>query len=593
MSHPVIREETRLQGIGVSPGISCGQAALLGKALLEPEERKITVQEIEPEKERLKNALAVTRVQISELQQRIMETAGADHASIFDAHLLLLEDSTVLGEVVRRMEMDLCSIDWAYFKIISQYADSLRKISDPYLRERAIDIEDVAQRVLKNLRWPDGNWLAPKMNENASIVLARDLTPSDTIGFDRDKVKGFATEAGSATSHTAIMAHSLNIPAVVALHDFKNTCLPGDHVLVDGYKGLVIINPSPDTLNKYGPLIERENQLVDNLSSLKDADTATADGKRIILSANIEFVDELNVVAAQGAEGVGLYRTEFFYLTDKTLQSEDNQTENYKRVAEACDPHGVIIRTLDLGGDKLLPELFEEPQPNPFLGWRGVRVSLDRPEEFKVQLRAILRASAFGKTRVMYPFISNLGEVQDANSLLEEAKNELRDRGVPFDEHIERGAMIEIPSAVMVADHIAREIDFFSIGTNDLVQYTTAVDRVNDRVANLYRPAHPAVIEMIHLTAEAAHRNGIWVGICGEAASDLRLTPIWIGLGIDELSVGPAQVLRLRKAISCLSTQECIDLAKEARTKGRAREVMEISNKLAGNSYPELLESPS
>ncbi len=591
MIQPVIREETRLQGIGVSPGISCGQADFLRKTLQEPENNKITLAEIESEKTRLTQALGATRVQISNLQKEIQESAGAEHASIFDAHLLILEDSTVLDEIIRKMEVDLCSVETAYFQVITRYAESLRKISDPYLRERALDIEDVCQRVLKNLRWPDGKWLSPKINENASIVLAHDLTPSDTIEFDREKVKGFATEAGSASSHTAIMAHSLNIPAVVALHDFKGFCQSGDTVLVDGYSGLLIINPTTETLACYGPLIERESLLAQNLTSLKNAETLTADGRKIILSANIEFVDELEMVAAQGAEGVGLYRTEFFYLKDKSFQTEDNQSENYSTVARACAPHGVIIRTLDLGGDKLLPELFDEPEPNPFLGWRGIRVSLDRPEEFKVQLRAILRASSSGLVRVMYPFISKLGEVLQANRLLEEAKSELRKRGVPFDEKIERGSMIEIPSAVMVAQHIAKEVEFFSIGTNDLVQYMTAVDRVNDRVANLYRPAHPAVIEMIRLTVEAAHTNGIWCGICGEAASDLTLTPIWVGLGIDELSVGPAQVLRLRKAISCLRTEDCGALVKAIRSKGQARHVLEISNEMASQCYPELLQS--
>jgi len=592
MIQPVIREETRLQGIGVSPGVSCGQADFLGKTFQEPEDRKISEAEIDSEKSRLSRALASTRIQISHLQKEIQELAGSEHASIFDAHLLILEDATVLDEVIRLMEMELCSVESAYFRTITRYAESFRKISDPYLRERAVDIEDVSERVLKNLRWPDGKWLNHRINENASIVLAHDLTPSDTIEFDRKKVKGFATEAGSATSHTAIMAHSLNIPAVVALHDFKDSCQSGDTVLVDGYSGLLIINPTLETLAFYRPLIEKEGKLVQDLICLKNSETLTADGRKIVLSANIEFIEELEVVAAQGAEGVGLYRTEFFYLKDKSLQTEDNQTKNYSTVAKACAPHGVIIRTLDLGGDKLLPELFEEPEPNPFLGWRGIRVSLDRPEEFKVQLRAILRASAFGKVRLMYPFISKLGEVLEANRLLDEAKSELRQRGIAFDENIERGAMIEIPSAVMVAHHIAKEVEFFSIGTNDLVQYTTAVDRVNDRVANLYQPAHPAVIEMIRLTIEAAHANGIWCGICGETASDLSLTPMWVGLGIDELSVGPAQVLRLRKAISSLRTEECKALVETARSMGQARHILEISNEMAGQCYPELLQSP-
>ena len=591
MSHPLTKEETRLGGIGVSPGVGYGPADIVGTEFKEPEKRLIDPSEFDSEKERLLKALSATRSQISQMQSEIEDTAGSEHAGIFDAHLLLLEDSSVLDEVLRKMQLDSCSVDLAYFQVINRYAESLRKISDPYLRERAVDIEDVAQRVLKNLRWPDGKWHAPILNKDASIVLAHDLTPSDTVGFERGKVKGFATEAGSATSHTAIMAHSLNIPAVVALHDFKSACHPGDMVLVDGYQGLVIINPTEETLAEYGPLLEKESLLEKELSSLREVDTQTADGRKIILSANIEFTDELEIVKQQGAEGVGLYRTEFFYLKDVEWQSEDRQAENYSKVAKACGEHGVIIRTLDVGGDKLLPELIDDPEPNPFLGWRGIRVSLDRPVEFKIQLRAILRASAKGKVRVMYPFLSNLDELQKANMLLEEAKNELRQRETPFDENIETGAMIEIPSVAMVADHLAREVDFFSIGTNDLVQYTTAVDRVNDRVAALYRPAHPAVIELIRLTVEAAHRNGIWCGMCGEAASELELTPLWIGLGIDELSVGPSQVLRLRKAISQLSSKDCEKLAEEVRGAGRAREILKISSELAGKSYQELLSS--
>ncbi len=591
MSHQSPRSEVRLQGIGVSPGISYGLADYFGPALVEPEQLSIESSEIESEKTRLNVAITATREQITALQEEIEQSSGSEHSSIFDAHLLILEDSTVLDEILRKVENELCTIDWAYHEVMSQYTESLRKISDAYLRERAVDIEDVAQRVLKNLAWPGGDWLKPTLSENAAIVLAHDLTPSDTIGFDREKVKGFATEAGSPTSHTAIMAHSLNIPAVVALHAFKSSCQPGDMVLVDGYKGLLIINPSESTLSEYEAVIEREDQLAADLKPLAEEETFTADGRQITLSANIEFLEELELVSSQGAEGVGLYRTEFFYLKDSTLQSEDHQTENYAAIAKACGSYGVIIRTLDLGGDKLHPDLFEEPQPNPFLGWRGIRVSLDRPEDFKVQLRAILRASAHGKTRLMYPFISNLDEVLQANALLEEAKDELRAKGIPFDESIERGAMIEIPSAVMIADHIAREVEFLSIGTNDLVQYTTAVDRINDRVANLYRPAHPAVVEMIRLTVEAAHRNGIWCGICGEVGSDLNLTPLWIGMGVDELSVGPAQVLKLRRAISRLSSDECELLLEEASRKGRASEILEISRDLAGKYYPELLSS--
>jgi phosphotransferase system enzyme I (PtsI) len=359
--------------------------------------------------------------------------------------------------------------------------------------------------------------------------------------------------------------------------------------LVDGYHGLVIINPSPATIAEYETLIEHERTVLTDLEPLRHQDTRTADGRKITLSANIEFIEELDGIISLGAEGVGLYRTEFFYLSRPELRDEENQTANYRKVAEATHPHGVIVRTLDIGGDKLLPELFEDPEPNPFLGWRGIRLSLDQPEEFRLQLRAILRASAFGKIRLMFPFLSTLEELRGAKAQLESAKDELRGAGIAFDEKIEVGAMIEIPSAVLIADHLAKEVDFFSIGSNDLIQYTTAVDRVNDRVAHLYQPAHPAVIAMIRETVEAAHRHGIWCGICGEVASDLTLAPVWVGLGVDELSVGASQLLRMRRALSRLDSATCRDLTESLRAYGSSDQVKEASLLIAKEAYPELL----
>lgn len=590
MNKTAKKAEIRLEGIGVSPGFCWGPVEFLGKSLEEPENIEISRRDIEAEKARLSLALIATRDQIIELQSEISsEEDNESHVGIFDAHLLLLEDSTVLNEVLRVCETQLKSIDWAYYSVVKRYIDSLRKISDPYLRERAVDIEDVAKRVLKNLRWSNGEEGDLRLQSETSIILAHNLTPSDTIGLNRNRVKGFATEIGSATSHTAIMARSLNIPAVVALHQIPDVCSAGDIVLIDGYHGRVILNPSESTLREYATLAEQDEELSETLKQFKGRLTRTADGKRVTLSANIEFIEEIEAVTNQDAEGIGLYRTEFFYLQKREQRSEDFQFQNYKAAATATGEHGVIVRTLDIGGDKLYPELIENPEPNPFLGWRGIRLSLDRPGEFRIQLRAILRASAFGKVRIMFPFISTLEEIQEAREQLELAKEELRGDGIAFEENIEVGAMIEIPSAVMIADHLAREVDFFSIGTNDLVQYTTAVDRVNDRVASLYQPTHPAVVAMIRETVAAAHRNGIWCGICGEAASDLVMTPIWVGLGVDELSVGSAQLLRTRRAISTLDSEECSEWVQSLQPLGTAAQIQEKCRAMAESKYPELL----
>lgn len=586
----VSNTETRLQGIGVSPGIAVGPAERLGKTLEEPENLAIDRGKIAAEKDRLSHALVATREQILELQSEIEASEGESHSAIFDAHLLILEDSAVINEVLRITDTQLVSIEWAYYSVVKRYIDSLRKIADPYLRERAVDIEDVAKRVLRNLRTLAGDGTDARPLQPATrILLAHDFTPSDTVSLDRTRVLGFATEIGSPTSHTAIMARSLNIPAVVALHDIPGTFSAGDTVLIDGYHGLVILNPTDGTIAEYESIREREKSVLTDLEPLKDEETRTADGRKVTLSANIEFVEELEGVTDRGAEGVGLYRTEFFYLSRKELRSEENQAANYRKVAEATAPHGVIIRTLDIGGDKLRPELFENPEPNPFLGWRGIRLSLDEVEEFRLQLRAILRASAYGKVRIMFPFISTLEELQGARVQLEMAKEELNAKRIPYDDKIEVGAMIEIPSAVMIADHLAREVDFFSIGTNDLVQYTTAVDRINDRVAHLYQPYHPAVIAMIRETVEAAHRNGIWCGICGEVASDILMAPIWIGLGVDELSVGAAQLLRARRAISRLDSTVCREMTERLRTCGTSAAVRSQCLEIASGAYPELL----
>ena len=590
MASPSENSELRLQGIGVSPGIARAQVQFVGTDFEEPEARLIAAPQVEQEKNLLQRALTQTREQIRALQEELDETVDREHASIFDAHLLVLEDATVIDEVIRLIENDKKGADHAYWEVIHRYLESLRKIPDPYLRERAIDIEDVARRVLRNLKFPDG-WDGVPDFAQPSIIFAHDLRPSETVALNRKNVLGFATEAGSQTSHTAIRARSLNIPAVVALHhEVGRNLHPGDEVLLDGYHGLLIVRPNESTLAEYNSIRERQDALLNQLREFRDRDTVTADGKRIVLSGNIEFIEEIPVILQQGAEGVGLYRTEFFYLNTADMRSEERQAENYSEAAKQLAPHEVIIRTLDIGGDKLFPEHFDEPEPNPFLGWRGIRVSVDRPEVFKTQLRAILRASAHGKVGLMYPFISSLGELTEANRLLDEAKLELHRKGIAFDEEIEVGAMIEIPSAVLIADALAEEVDFFSIGTNDLIQYTTAVDRVNDRVASRYQPTHPAVLKLIRETVAAAHRHGIWAGVCGEFGGDVIAAPLMVGARIDELSVGAAQILRIKRAISCLDSGECEAFFEEAITLQEASDVYQRCREIAESKFPELLD---
>lgn len=580
--------EIRLKGIGVSPGIAAATIHITGHGFEEPETRSISAALVETEKKRLQSALTRTREQIGDLQKAFGESAGTEHADIFDAHLLVLDDSSVLDEVLRKVEREHINVESAYYTVIDRYLDSLRKIADPYLRERAIDVEDVARRVLLNLWSPRGGLGGHELTQ-PSILAAHDLTPSDTVVLDRELALAFATQGGSPTSHTAIMARSLNIPAVVAIHDLLDHVDAGAPALLDGYHGLLILHPSESTREEYQVLKKREGQLLKKLNKLRDAETATADGRRITLSANIEFVEELPVVKSQGAEGVGLYRTEFFYLNEVELRGEEKQTENYTLAAKSLAPHGVIIRTLDVGGDKIDPDRYSEPEPNPFLGWRGIRVSLARPEVFKTQLRAILRASAHGEVGVMFPFLSCIEELRGAIKLLDECKVELNRARVPFDPDIEIGAMIEIPSAALIADAFASEVDFFSIGTNDLIQYTTAVDRINERVANLYQPAHPAVLRLIRDIIDCAHRHRIWAGICGEIAGDVLLTPLLIGAQVDELSVGAAQILRVRQAVSQLDSAACGDFLTEALKLSEASAILDLCRGIAEEKYPELL----
>jgi phosphotransferase system enzyme I (PtsI) len=584
-----VQQEIRFHGAGVSPGVAQGVIHVVRDDSDDVVHYRITPSKIPDEIGRFEAALIQTRMQILEMQQRIAESIGAKDAGIFDAHLLVVEDRTLIDEVLRKLEAELCNVEWIFQEVASNYAETLSQIDDPYLRERALDIHDVTRRVIRNLQGK-----APKAFLGLTephILVAHNLTPSDTATMNKERVLGIATDLGSRTSHTAIMARSLNIPAVVGLHDITEKLETGQHVLVDGTDGLLIIDPTPETLAHYGEVESKRVRIAKQLTELRETKSTTRDGRHIVLSANIGLPGDVDAVGANGAEGIGLYRTEFLYLNRDTLPSEDEQFETYRKVAERVRPDPLIIRTFDLGGDKLAPGAVDVgDELNPFLGCRAIRFCLDHPDIFKVQLRAILRASSSGNVKIMFPMVSGLDELQRAIVVLEECREELRGSGLPFSEQTEVGAMIEVPSAAISADMLAREIDFFSIGTNDLIQYTIAVDRVNESIAHLYEPTHPAVLRLLKMIADAAHANDIWVGVCGEMAGDISLIPLLLGLGMDELSVGATSVPQVKRAVQSLTIAECKNLVDEALKLQTSTDILTLCLKLAELRYGDLLE---
>jgi len=587
MSETQQRIERRFHGVGVSPGIARGTVFVLRPEDEEPPSRQIEEWEVPAEIARLEAALVKTREQILEMQIRIAGAIGAKDASIFDAHLLVVEDRTLIDEVLRTLSRDLWNIEHVFQQVANRYSKTLSEIDDPYLRERALDITDVCRRVVRNLMGRDAK--SSTQIDVPHILVAHNLTPSDTAQLNRHLVLGFATDVGSRTSHTAIMARSLNIPAVVALHNISEALLAGDHVLLDGYSGMVIVNPTDQTLWEYGELEVKKTAVEDKLEELRDTASTTLDGRHIALSANIEMPGDVELVKQSGAEGIGLYRTEFFYLNKEELPNEEEQYENYCIVAREMGQQSVIIRTLDLGGDKFMSALQLPAELNPFLGWRAIRFCLERVDVFKTQLRAILRASALGNIRMMFPMISGVDELRRANAVVEECRQELREKGIPFNEQMEVGAMIEVPSAALVADLLAKECDFFSIGTNDLIQYTIAVDRINERIAHLYEPTHPAIIRLIKMIVNAAHAHNLWVGVCGEMAGEIALTPLLVGLGVDELSTGSALVPRVKRAVQSLDIGICLQLVDEVKNMDSAEAILEKCEAVAKAHYPELM----
>ena len=533
------RPELVLQGISASQGIAYGPIFVYIQSDVEVPEYQVETSRRAAEVARFEQALLTTRQQVQKIMSEVEKNLGEEEARIFDAHLLVLEDQALITETLREFEKTRLNIEACFNKVAHRYIAAFEEIDDEYLRERGGDIRDVAQRVLANLLGRTAQRLSKLVDKR--IVVATDISPSDAASLDRSAALGVVTDSGSKTSHAVIVARSMRIPAVVGLRDLSSRVEAGDTLLVDGYDGRVILNPTEDTLFRYGQIQRQKRTHEQRLLDANRLPAVTLDGVPLTLRANVEKPEEAVLVKNHHAEGVGLYRTEFLYLGADAMPTEEQQYRAYRELVESLAPLPVTIRTLDLGGDKPIASqahLFPK-ENNPFLGYRAIRFCLDHPDVFKVQLRAVLRSSAHGRVFLMYPMISGRDEMRRANAVLEECKAELRAEGHRFDEDIRVGSMIEIPSAAMTADLLAKECDFFSVGTNDLIQYLLAIDRVNDRIAHHYEPTHPSVLRTLRHVVVEAHRAGIKVSVCGEMAGDPIYTGLLFGLGVDELSMTP------------------------------------------------------
>jgi phosphoenolpyruvate-protein phosphotransferase (PTS system enzyme I) len=563
-----------IKGISASLGIAIAQAYCLEEVNLEVNQKQIEDQAIELEINRYKEAIVEAEEDLMIIRDKTLASMGKDKADIFEAHLLVVKDPELMDQVIDKIKNEKVNAEFALKEVRDMFVSIFENMDNEYMRERASDIKDVTNRVLAKLLKVKSNDLS-LINE-AVIIVAHDLTPSDTAQMNKEFVKGFVTNIGGRTSHSAIMARSLEIPAIVGTKTVLEDVKDGDLIILDALNGVVFVNPNQDVVNEYEEKKANYEAEKQELLKLKHQETVSKDGVHVELAANIGSPNDLKGVLENGAEGVGLFRTEFLYMDKDQFPTEEEQFESYKKVLEGMNGKSVVIRTLDIGGDKELSYLKLPHEMNPFLGYRAIRLCLDRRDIFRTQLRALLRASVYGDLRIMFPMIATLDEFNTAKAFLLEVKEELINEGIAVSDTIQVGMMVEIPAAAILADQFAKVVDFFSIGTNDLIQYTFAADRMNEHVSYLYQPYNPSLLRLIKLVIDAAHKEDKWVGMCGEMAGDEIAVPILLGLGLDEFSMSATSILSTRKLISQLSTKEMNDLANEALTKGTFNEVVEL-----------------
>ncbi|EJD8496616.1 phosphoenolpyruvate--protein phosphotransferase [Staphylococcus pseudintermedius] len=561
-----------IKGIAASDGVAIAKAYLLVEPDLSFSNEKTDQPEAEVQK--FNEALNNSKIELTKIRNHAEEQLGADKAAIFDAHLLVLDDPELIQPIEEKIKNESASAPQALTEVTQNFITIFESMDNEYMEERAADIRDVAKRVLAHIlgvELPN-----PSIIDESVIIVAHDLTPSDTAQLNKQYVQGFVTNIGGRTSHSAIMSRSLEIPAVVGTKSISESVQQGDMVIVDGLTGDVIVNPSDDEIKAYQH--KRESFFADReaLKQLRDEPSKTLDGHEVELAANIGTPNDLEGVHNNGAEGIGLYRTEFLYMGRDNMPTEDEQFEAYKKVLESMEGKRVVVRTLDIGGDKELPYLNLPEEMNPFLGYRAIRLCLDQPEIFRPQLRALLRASAYGKLNIMFPMVATIQEFRDAKALLLEEKENLKQEGVEVSDDIELGIMVEIPATAALADVFAKEVDFFSIGTNDLIQYTMAADRMSERVSYLYQPYNPSILRLIKQVIDASHQEGKWTGMCGEMAGDETAIPLLIGLGLDEFSMSATSILKARRQIKDLSRTEMVQLADRALNCATVDEVVDL-----------------